>query len=109
MRLSFLPLVLPFFAATSLAEPVASAPAHPPKPPGLEYLYTCLVECHNGLYTTQGPRGLRTAIPIIGGNVTGPRINGRIRNLGADWGLTDPQTGVPTIHQHRVEAFTDPS
>jgi hypothetical protein len=56
-----------------------------------------------------------TAIPIIGGNFTGPRLRGpaallrtpqltskqqltrwtgEILNLGADWGLTDPQTGI---------------
>lgn len=33
----------------------------------------------------QGNAGLRRIIPIIGGRATGPRINGRILNLGADW------------------------
>ncbi|OQO14833.1 hypothetical protein B0A48_00215 [Cryoendolithus antarcticus] len=41
-----------------------------------------------------GPRGIRTTIPIVGGNVTGPRINGKILDVGADWGLTDPSTGI---------------
>lgn len=76
------------------SEPLVHAPQHEPKAPGLTFLYTCLVECHNGLYTTEGPRGLRTTIPILGGNVTGPRISGRIRDVGADWGVTDVQTGV---------------
>ena len=90
-----------------------------PVAPGLTFLYTSLVECQNGLYTgPEGPRGIRTAIPILGGNVTGPRIKGalslpsppytlrqehqqqlthpkgEILNLGADWGITDPQTGI---------------
>ncbi len=36
---------------------------------------------------TMGPgnAGLRRIIPIIGGTVTGPRLSGRILNLGADW------------------------
>ncbi|KAK6436875.1 hypothetical protein LTR95_006932 [Oleoguttula sp. CCFEE 5521] len=69
---------------------------HPSQPqaPGLEYLYTAYVECLNNIYNSQGPRGIRTAIPIVGGNVTGPRINGKILDVGADWGLTDPATGI---------------
>ncbi|KAK3111077.1 hypothetical protein LTR53_014024 [Teratosphaeriaceae sp. CCFEE 6253] len=62
--------------------------------PGLTFLYTAYCECLNNIYTTQGPRGLRTTIPIIGGNVTGPRITGKILDVGADWGLTDVQTGI---------------
>jgi hypothetical protein len=55
-----------------------SLPDYPePVAPGLTFLYTSLVECQNGLYTgPPGPRGIRTAIPILGGNVTGPRIKG---------------------------------
>ncbi|EOD51025.1 putative nucleoside-diphosphate-sugar epimerase protein [Neofusicoccum parvum UCRNP2] len=60
----------------------------------LSYLYTAFVDCAPGIYETQGPKGLRTAIPIIGGNFTGPRMNGKILNLGADWGTTDIQTGI---------------
>ncbi|KUP90834.1 DUF3237 domain-containing protein [Tritonibacter horizontis] len=32
-----------------------------------------------------GRAGQRRIIPIIGGHVTGPRLSGRILNLGADW------------------------
>ena len=32
-----------------------------------------------------GRAGQRRIIPIIGGQVTGPRLSGRILNLGADW------------------------
>jgi hypothetical protein len=55
-----------------------SLPDYPePVAPGLTFLYTSLVECQNGLYAgPPGPRGIRTAIPILGGNVTGPRIKG---------------------------------
>lgn len=33
----------------------------------------------------QGRAGRRRIVPIVGGRVTGPRLNGRILNLGADW------------------------
>lgn len=33
----------------------------------------------------QGRAGRRRIIPIVGGKVTGPGIEGRILNLGADW------------------------
>lgn len=33
----------------------------------------------------QGRAGQRRIIPIIGGTVTGERINGKILNVGADW------------------------
>ncbi len=32
-----------------------------------------------------GRAGHRRIIPIVGGTVRGPRINGRILNVGADW------------------------
>lgn len=33
----------------------------------------------------QGPAGQRRIIPIIGGRMTGPRLNGRVLGIGADW------------------------
>jgi hypothetical protein len=33
----------------------------------------------------QGRAGQRRIIPIVGGRASGPRLNGRILNLGADW------------------------
>lgn len=65
-----------------------------PAAPSFEHLFTLLVDCTPRIFTTQTPKGLRTAIPIVGGNFTGPRLSGEILNLGADWGLTDPQTGI---------------
>jgi len=94
MRLSLLTSI--YLAATgaiSQQTPGTYTPA-PPPPPVLTFLYTCYAICDNRLYTTQGPRGLRTTIPIIGGNFTGPRLRGQILDVGADWGVTDPQTGI---------------
>ena len=49
-----------------------------PPAPGLTFLYTAYAECENSLYESQGPRGIRKAIPIIGGNFTGPRLRGTV-------------------------------
>lgn len=69
-------LSLASLAALGSAQDTSLAETPEPAAPGLTFLYTSYVECQNRLYTTQGPRGIRTAIPIIGGNVTGPRIRG---------------------------------
>lgn len=106
-------LSLASLAAFGSTQDTSLAETPEPAAPGLTFLYTSFVVCQNRLYTTQGPRGIRTAIPIIGGNVTGPRIRGltplntiraineatdkkagEILDLGADWGLNDPQTGI---------------
>ncbi|KAJ5097667.1 hypothetical protein N7456_008388 [Penicillium angulare] len=65
-----------------------------PPTPDLSFLYTAYVLCSPSIYETQGPSGIQKAIPIIGGNFTGPRLSGKILDLGADWGSTDPQTGI---------------
>jgi hypothetical protein len=65
-----------------------------PVAPGLEFLYTAIADCKPAIYEGQVPKGIRTPIPIVGGNFTGPRLNGKILNLGADWGLIDPRTGI---------------
>lgn len=37
-----------------------------PQAPELEFLYTAFVECLPSVYESQGPRGIRKAIPIVG-------------------------------------------
>ncbi|MFM5931439.1 MAG: DUF3237 domain-containing protein [Novosphingobium sp.] len=37
----------------------------------------------------EGPAHLRRIIPIVGGTVSGPRLNGRILLVGADWQTVD--------------------
>ena len=65
-----------------------------PVAPGLEFLYTAIADCKTEIYNARVPKGIRSPIPIVGGNFTGPRLNGKILNLGADWGLVDPRTGI---------------
>ncbi|OJJ05620.1 hypothetical protein ASPVEDRAFT_45120 [Aspergillus versicolor CBS 583.65] len=65
-----------------------------PQPPELSYLYTAFVYCKGSLMNEDGPRGIRRAIPIVGGNFTGPRLSGSILDVGADWGTVDPKTEI---------------
>lgn len=54
-------------------------------PPPLEF--SCRLEVDLAPIREMGPgrAGKRRIIPIIGGTVKGPRLNGKILNLGADW------------------------
>ncbi|KAL5340790.1 hypothetical protein BJX70DRAFT_360406 [Aspergillus crustosus] len=56
--------------------PGVNAASIEPPPPGLSYLYTAFVHCRGTLMNEDGPRGTRRAIPIVGGNFTGPRLSG---------------------------------
>ncbi|KAH8657911.1 hypothetical protein BX600DRAFT_514451 [Xylariales sp. PMI_506] len=53
--------------------------------PGLEYFATvnCTVATRLDLGT--GPHGDRIVIPITGGTVVGPKLNGKVLPIGADW------------------------
>ncbi|CAI7627934.1 unnamed protein product [Penicillium manginii] len=74
---------------------LALSTAVTPEPPSLQFLYTAYVECDGNLMTeVAGPHGIRKAIPIVGGNFTGPHLSGKILDVGADWGLIDPRTNI---------------
>lgn len=98
-----------------------------PEPPTFKWLYTVFAYCPANLAPDlAGPYGVRKVIPIIGGVIEGPYFNGllplfpipsrselislsllgTLRNLGADWGLVDPQTGVFSADT-RYEGVTD--
>lgn len=53
--------------------------------PRLRHLCDLDVELAPPIELGDGPRGRRRIIPIVGGKVTGERLNGRILDLGADW------------------------
>lgn len=53
--------------------------------PVLEPVCELLVELANIEELGAGRAGNRRIIPIIGGKVSGPRINGEVLNVGADW------------------------
>ena len=54
-------------------------------PPSLDHVCDLIVDLDPIREMGQGRAGSRRIIPIVGGLVTGPRLNGRILNLGADW------------------------
>jgi hypothetical protein len=56
------------------------------------------VNCTSNYSFGEGSMGIRSTIPIMGGNSTGPRLSGKIFDVGADWGTTDPQTGILTAN-----------
>lgn len=53
----------------------------------IEIVHLCdlRVELAPPIELGKSPRGVRRMIPIVGGEVTGERLSGRILNLGADW------------------------
>lgn len=53
--------------------------------PGLVHAFDLVVELDPIIEMGQGRGGARRIVPIIGGEVTGQRISGRVMNLGADW------------------------
>lgn len=49
----------------------------PPPAPGFTYLYTSNVTLSTAIANGVGSNGPRVTIPIIGGTVEGPRLNGK--------------------------------
>ena len=56
-------------------------------PPSLEHLCDLAVTISAPVEVGQTPAGLRRMIPITGGTVTGPRVNGKVLVGGADFQL----------------------
>ncbi|KAM7192063.1 Uncharacterized protein family UPF0311 [Naviculisporaceae sp. PSN 640] len=57
--------------------------------PSLSFLYTLNCTLGESLAVGNVPNGNRVVIPITGGVFAGPKISGKVLNLGADWGLID--------------------
>ena len=53
--------------------------------PTLEHICDLTVEVARPLNLGHGRAGQRRVVPIVGGRVEGPRLNGKILNLGGDW------------------------
>lgn len=65
----------------------ASTPAVGPAPPACSYLASISVQVGPPIEIGDTPEGFRRIIPITGGTVTGPRLNGRVLSAGADFQL----------------------
>jgi hypothetical protein len=55
-----------------------------------EFVFEVVAQVDAPLVLGQTPRGLRRVIPILGGTVAGPRLNGTILPGGADWQFVRP-------------------
>ncbi|MBU6267908.1 MAG: DUF3237 domain-containing protein [Sphingomonadales bacterium] len=53
--------------------------------PALEHVCDFVVELARPHELGDGPNGVQRIIPIVGGTVSGPLLNGRIIGVGADW------------------------
>lgn len=56
--------------------------------PALEFVFEIRAQIDTVRRAGAGPMGERQHIAILGGTVTGPRLNGRILPGGSDWPLT---------------------
>lgn len=54
-------------------------------PPALQHVCDLTIDVGAPLTLGAGRAGLRRVVPIVGGTVQGPSLNGKILNLGGDW------------------------
>ena len=70
-----------------------------PQAPGLDFVFEIRAEIGEALRGGPGRLGTRLHIPITGGTVAGPRLNGRVLPGGSDWILARPD-GASLIDAH---------
>lgn len=51
----------------------------------VEFLFTMAATLEPPRIIPAGPNGTRVIVGITGGTVTGPKVNGKVEHLGADW------------------------
>lgn len=69
----------------------------PPKGPDLEFVVELRVKCEGAYSVGKTPKGTRQVIPIVGGTFEGPNMKGEILSGGADYQLSDPESGRTEI------------
>jgi hypothetical protein len=77
------------------AEPDVSAPPTP----SLEHAFDVAVQVAVPLAIGDVGTGVRRVVDILGGDVSGPRLSGRIRPGGADFQIIRP-SGMAELHAH---------
>ena len=75
-----------------------------PAVPGLEPVFTIEAEFDAPRSAGPGPRGERLHIPITGGRVFGPRLNGRILPGGSDWPIIGADGNSRVEAHYTIEA-----
>lgn len=82
-----------------LAAIMATQAQDRPQAPGLEFVCQLRVLLDTPLVVGPTPHGLRRIIPIVGGSVEGPSVNGKIVSGGADWQVVRSD-GVAELEAH---------
>lgn len=77
-----------------------------PVAPQLTYVFSIFADIDPPRSAGAGPLGERLHIPITGGQVTGPRLTGRILPGGSDWPVIGPD-GISRIEAHYTIEATD--
>lgn len=72
--------------------------------PALEFVFEIRARIGAVQRAGAGPMGERQHIPILGGSVAGPRLNGRILPGGSDWPLTRADGNSVIDAHYTVEA-----
>ena len=75
-----------------------------PQSPGLEFVFAIQADIAPPRNAGTGPLGQRLHIPILGGQVTGPRLTGRILPGGSDWPVLGPDGNTRIMAHYTIEA-----
>ncbi|UPX15671.1 uncharacterized protein EKO05_0006112 [Ascochyta rabiei] len=75
-----------------------------PQPPEMTLLYHMEVQLGERFSLGPVPNGQeRIVIPIVGGTFKGPRLSGKVLNLGADWRLTDKDGKIRPDARYNIQ------
>jgi Protein of unknown function (DUF3237) len=72
-------------------------------PPDLAFIFEINAQVGAPLDVGDTPRGRRRIIPIAGGTLQGPGIEGRVLSGGADWQIVRPDGAVELHARYTVE------
>lgn len=75
-----------------------------PVTPGLELVFRIEADIDTPRSGGTSPEGERLHIPIVGGRIHGPRLNGRVRPGGSDWPLIGPDGTSRIEARYTIEA-----
>lgn len=74
------------------------------QPPALEYAFSAEVSVSPAIEAGAVPTGRRRIIPITGGRVFGPRLNGTVLPGGADWQIVSADNVFDLTARYTIRA-----
>ena len=90
-------------ACASIGSATAAAPA-PTEQARTQFAFEAYVTVDKPLVVGTSARGLRRVVPITGGTVKGPRLNGRVVAGGGDWQVVRPDDVLDVEAKYTLEA-----